>query len=303
MSRRQANPGAPDGGLVVDKPSGLTSHDVVAMTRRAFGQPRVGHTGTLDPLATGVLLLLLGRATRLAQFLAADLKEYEAVVRFGQATATYDAEGEPQGPFTAAPVDDASLVVSLARFRGAFAQVPPSVSAKRVGGRRAYDLARAQTPVALEPVDVEVHRLDLVACDGREARLVVECSAGFYVRSLAHDLGRSLGVGAHLTALRRLRSGVFTLEGAVSVEDLATRPATLMDRLRPMADLLGHVPAAVVTAEGRDRLGHGRELWPIHLDSAPPHSADRVRLLDPDGRLLAIADQRAGALRPVVVLV
>ena len=302
MTRRKARPGAPEGGLVVDKASGLTSHDVVAMARRAFGQPRVGHTGTLDPLATGVLPLLLGRATRLAQFLVADLKAYDAVVRFGQDTSTYDADGEPVGPSSTARVDEATVASSLARFRGTFEQTPPAVSAKRVGGHRAYDLARTQTEVALVPVTVAVHALELIGCDGREARLRIECSAGFYVRSLAHELGQALGVGAHLAALRRTRSGRFTLEGAASIEQLVREPETLVTRLWPLADLVGHFPAAVATEEGRQRLGHGRLLERGHLAAIPPAGSERVRILGQDRGLLAIADYRADALHPVVVL-
>ena len=302
MKRRPASPDGPDGGLVVDKPSGITSHDIVAMARRALKQSRIGHTGTLDPLATGVLPLLVGRATRLAQFLAADIKSYDATVRFGSATTTYDTEGTPLGPVTDAPVDPDALAGALERFRGEILQVPPAVSAKRVGGRRAYDLARADVAVTLEPVPVTVHSLRVHSCDGPEARLEVTCSAGFYVRSLAHDLGQALGTGAHLVSLRRTRSGHFTLDGAVGAEVLATDPQAVRGALTPMADLLADLPPVVVSQEGVVRLRHGRELASTQVLAPVPLPGSRARLLDEAGRLLAVAEIRGVFLHPVVVL-
>jgi tRNA pseudouridine55 synthase len=302
MKRRPASPEGPDGGLVVDKPSGITSHDIVAMARRALKQSRIGHTGTLDPLATGVLPLLVGRATRLAQFLGADIKSYEATVRFGSATTTYDAEGTPVGPVTGAPVDPDALSRALDRFRGEIRQVPPAVSAKRIGGQRAYELARADVAIALEPVAVTVHALRLLSCDGAEARLEVTCSAGFYVRSLAHDLGQALGTGAHLASLRRTRSGHFTLDGAVGAEMLATNFDAVRHAVRPMADLLPDLPAVLVSGEGLERLRHGRELTSAHVFGPMPEGSSRARLLDEAGRLLAVGQSRGVFLHPVVVL-
>jgi tRNA pseudouridine55 synthase len=303
MTRRRAAPGAPEGGLVVDKAPGLTSHDIVALARRALGQPRIGHTGTLDPMASGVLPLLLGRATRLAQFLAADDKAYTAVVRVGQATSTYDAEGETAGPSVDWPTDRAAVESALERFRGAFMQTPPAVSAKRVGGRRAYDLVRANQPVTLQPVQVRVKRLALVGIEGNDLCLEVECSAGFYVRSLAHDLGAALGVGAHLLALRRTRSGACTLARAVTVERLVGESAAVAaDSVVPMTELLAHVPLLEVTAEGRERLAHGRELASRHVALGRRPTAGYVRLTGVAGDLLGVAEVRAGALHPVVVL-
>jgi tRNA pseudouridine55 synthase len=302
MSRRRAAPDAPEGGLVIDKPPGITSHDVVALARRILGQPRIGHTGTLDPMASGVLPLLLGRATRLAQFLAADTKRYEAVVRVGHATTTADAEGEPTGPSVAWLGDQAQVELALDAFRGRFRQTPPAVSAKRVGGRRSYDLARAQQPLPLAPVDVHVERLVLTRIDGADLHLDVTCSAGFYVRALADDLGRALGPGAHLAALRRTRSGAFTLEDAVGVERLAREPAAARSAVRPMTALATHLPLLTVTGEGRERLIHGREVTVRHLEPGPLPGAGRVRLAAPDGTLAAVAEVRAGALHPVLVL-
>lgn len=302
MKRRKAAPGAPEGGLVMDKAAGITSHDVVAIARRILGQPRIGHTGTLDPLATGVLPLLLGRATRLAQYLAADEKAYEAVVRFGQATSTYDAEGAPVGPSVDTPVDRAALEGALDQLRGTRLQMPPAVSAKRVGGHRAYDLARRDTVPVLTPVDVRLHRVSVTRFDGQTAGLDVECSAGFYVRSLAHDLGQILGNGAHLTALRRTRSGQFTLARAMSVQTLSQSPETAADHVWPMARLLPHLPAVVLGRLGQDYLTHGRQIGPGDTAGGVLPASGTACLLSESGDLLGLAECRGGALQPVVVL-
>jgi tRNA pseudouridine55 synthase len=303
MRRRPARAGAPEGGLVVDKPPGLTSHDVVALARRALGQPRIGHTGTLDPMATGVLPLLLGRATRLARFLAGDGKRYEAVVRFGQATSTHDAEGEPVGPASRDLPDRASLEDALASFRGRFDQTPPAVSAKNVGGHRAYALARAARPVPLAPVRVEVTRLDLAAFDGVEATLHIECSAGFYVRALANDLGVALGAGAHLAALRRTRSGRFTLDESVTVKDLVEAPDDAAARVIGMAALLPDLPMRALSDQEAAGVAKGRPVNGPARPLAASSDGTFVRLVDPDGRLAAVAETRGSALHPLVVLV
>jgi tRNA pseudouridine55 synthase len=300
--KRRMTPDGPDGWLVVDKPSGITSHDVVASARRALGQSRVGHTGTLDPLATGVLPLLVGRATRLARFLGSDVKTYEAVVRFGYATTTYDSAGTPLEPRREVTLDRDAVVAALARFLGPLEQVPPLVSAKRVGGRRAYELARADVAVELAPVAVEVHELELVACEGSEAHIRVTCSAGFYVRSLAHDLGQALGTGAHLASLRRIRSGEFRIEGALPFASLVAGTETAREALRPLAALLPGVPAVTATLEGQERLRHGRELTPAHVTGPAGHGDVLVRILGGDGGLLAVAERRGASLHPVVVL-
>jgi len=302
MSRRQAAPGAPVGGLIVDKTPGLTSHDIVAIARRSLQQPRVGHAGTLDPMATGVLVLLLGRATRLAQFLAQDEKRYEAVVAFGQATSTCDAEGTPIGPRSETPVERGALDAAIAQCRGSQMQTPPAVSAKKVGGHRAYDLVRAEKPVALAPVPVELHEAEIVEFDGHRATLHVRCSAGYYVRALARDLGEALGVGAHLHGLRRTRSGLFGIERAVTVDALARRTAdaVVLALLSP-ADLVAHLPAVMATGEGCGRLEHGRSLEPAHVTGRLPGLGE-ARVMDQSGRLVAIAKVGPGALHPVVVL-
>lgn len=299
MSRRRAVAGAPEGGLVVDKPVGPTSHDVVAVARRALGQPRIGHAGTLDPLATGVLLLLLGRATRLAQFLAASDKTYLATIQFGQATRSYDAAGEPVSPLRPVALEPAEVEAALSPFRGRYRQVPPAVSAKQVGGHRAYDLARRDQPVELAPVEVEVTDLSLVACRGTQAEVRVTCSAGFYVRSLAHDLGIHLGVGAHLVALRRERSGHFTLADSVGLEGLAGATGLV----RPTADLLPEWPALTVSDDEVARIGHGQAVAVVDRSQGEAPLPGRLRVIDLSGRLVALAEVRAGFLHPVLVLV
>src|SRR5688572_28125591 len=207
------------GVLVIDKPQGLTSHDVVAAARRALGETKIGHTGTLDPLATGVLPLAIGRATRLVRFLAASDKDYEATIRFGLATDTYDVTGRELGRTNAVPSRD-DLMRALDALTGEYAQTPPPYSAKKVDGRRAYQLARADQEVTLAPVPVRVTRTELLDFSGTTARVALTCSAGFYVRSFAATLGEMTGTGACLEALRRTRSGDFALESALHVEEL-----------------------------------------------------------------------------------
>jgi tRNA pseudouridine55 synthase len=305
MSRRRAAIGAPEGGLIIDKPAGPTSHDVVAVARRALGQPRIGHTGTLDPLATGVLPLLLGRATRLAQFLTSSDKTYLATIQFGQATSSYDADGEPAGPSRPVTLDPVEVEAALAHFRGRQRQAPPAVSAKKVGGHRAYDLARRNQPVDLAPVEVEVMELTLVACERTRAELRVTCSAGFYVRSLAHDLGARLAIGAHLAALRRERSGRFTLADSVGLDRLVDDPIGVAGRVLPMADLLPDWPLQALTEDDTARVRQGQALALARIDQADPRAeqAGRVRLVDQLGHLVAVAEPRAGFLHPVLVLV
>jgi tRNA pseudouridine55 synthase len=296
---------AADGALVIDKPSGPSSHDIVSAVRRALGGVKVGHTGTLDPLATGVLPLLIGRATRLAQFLASATKTYTAHVQFGWGTDTYDSAGEPAGPPTPAAVDRAALETVLERFRGSFSQQPPAYSAKKVGGHRAYALARASRVVALEPVMVTVHDLRLVELKGGTATIEVTSSAGFYVRSLAHDLGMALDTPAHLAGLRRTRSGEFDLTQAVPFGVALEAPDAALDRLVPSRALLGHLEGCRLSDEGVRWALHGRDIQPGLLLDPPPRVAEGpVRLLDPAGALVALGVVReaSGALHPIVVL-
>jgi tRNA pseudouridine55 synthase len=291
------------GVLVLDKPQGPTSHDMVAVARRALGERRIGHCGTLDPMATGVLALAVGPATRLVQFLSAEEKHYDAVVAFGRDTNTYDVTGDTVAESPDRPTLEA-LVAALAPFRGTFAQLPPAYSAKKIGGVRAYRLARREDGATLDlkPVMVTVSQLDLLAFDGDRATLAMRVSAGFYVRSLAHDLGRALGMGATLDALRRTRAGAFGLEDAVTVETMATtsRPA-LAARLIPLSRLLPELPSLALTAAAAACARRGMDVpLPGDWRGAPELS----RLLDDQGDLLALASpaKRPGFLHPSVVL-
>lgn len=275
-----------DGVLVVDKPAGPTSHDVVAVARRALRTPKVGHTGTLDPMATGVLVLVVGRATRLARYLAGDVKRYDAQVTFGRATDTYDALGATTVETGQHP-DEATLVAALTGFTGAFQQTPPAYSAKKVGGEAAYKRARRDLPVALVPVAVVVHDLTLTHYADGVAALTVRASAGFYVRSLAHDLGVLLGTGAHLSALRRTQAGAFALAEAVSWEVLARGGDGAQAGLVPIDRLLPDLPGVVLSPGDAARARHGQSVqsaWPAGALAGP------VRLLDEATRLIGIAE-------------
>ena len=278
-----------DGVLVVDKPAGPTSHDIVDRARRALQTRRVGHTGTLDPFATGVLALCVGRATRLARFLTAGEKAYSATVRLGFATTTDDLTGDPLEPERPVELAEAALREALAGLVGTFDQVPPAFSARQVGGRRLYELARRGEAVARAATPVTVYALELVARGRDTLELELRCSAGTYVRALARDLGERLGTGAHLLALRRTRSGGFDIGQAVPGDQLEGAAG----RLVPLSGLLLELPAVVVGEEGRRRIGHGRELGPEHVLSGFPEAAvERVRLLDGSGQLLALATPR-----------
>jgi tRNA pseudouridine55 synthase len=250
-----------NGLIVVDKPQDWTSHDVVGKLRRLAGMKKIGHLGTLDPMATGVLPLLLGRATRLAQFFTRNDKTYEGVIRFGFSTNTYDAAGESSGPDSNPAIALDALLPVLDRFRGAFLQTPPPVSAKKVDGRKAYELARKNIHVELKAVEVTVHSLDLLALDGRDARIRVHCSAGTYLRSIAHDAGQSLGCGAHLAELRRTQSGAFDLSTARTIDELQALAAEsrLDEALVPAARLLPEFPVEIVDAITEAQIRNGRD--------------------------------------------
>jgi tRNA pseudouridine55 synthase len=295
-----------NGVLVVDKPGGRTSHDVVALARRALGVSRIGHTGTLDPFATGVLPLVIGRATRLARFLSAADKTYMADVRLGAASPTYDSEGLPE-PFEA-PRDPGigrdAVERELGHFRGTYQQTPPPFSAKKVGGVRAYKRARANQPVELRPVSVTVSSLDLEACEGGRAVVRIVCSTGFYVRAFAHELGQRLGCGAHLEALRRTRAADFDLDTAISVETLVEEGPAARRRLISMDDLLPRLPPVVLTEVAARRAAHGGSLSPGDFSAAEGADLRQVRLMDVHGHLVGIGEGRPGGLlHPAIVLV
>ena len=277
--------------------------------RRAVGTRRVGHTGTLDPLATGVLPLVIGTATRLASLLSGDEKVYEAGVRIGAATDTYDAASRI-GPPPAPPehVGPADIDAVLGAFRGTFAQTPPPYSAKKIQGVRAYTLARRNEPVQPRAVDVTVSDLSLVSYEGGLARLRVTCSAGFYVRSLAHDLGERLGSGAYLESLRRIRAGGFDAAMSVALERIEAEGTAAVRWLIPLGRLLPDVPAVVLNERGVRRASHGNELSPEDLQQQGELTASspdaKWRLMDGSGTLLGIAETRpGGTLHPVIVLV
>lgn len=275
--------------LVVDKPSGPTSHDVVDRIRRELGQRRVGHTGTLDPFATGVLPVCVGQATRLARFFTEGEKTYRATIRLGFATTTDDLTGEPLHEPRPVAVDEDALRAACRALVGTLAQVPPAFSAKRVGGQRLYDLARAGRAVPREAVPVTVYALDLLSRDGDRLDVEVRCAPGTYVRALARDLGEALGVGAHLTALRRTRSGGFGLDAATPLEGLD------VERMVPLDALLLEWPAIRVTAQGREAVGHGRDITRDLTADDWPEGAAHVRVLDAAERLVAVALPRAGS--------
>jgi len=274
----------------VDKPIGPTSHDVVDRVRRALGTRRAGHTGTLDPFASGVLPVCVGKATRLARFLAEGDKVYEATIRLGLATTTDDLRGEPLGPARPVALDRAQIDEACRRLTGSLRQVPPAYSARRVGGRRLYELARKGVEVEREATPVTVHAFEVRSVSGDRVEVAVTCSPGTYVRALARDLGDALGVGGHLVALRRTRSGDFALDGAVD----GSSPSPEWERaLRPLRALLPGLPAVHVGADGAAALRHGRELTRRLLSAPfPAEPRERFRVLDEAGNLLALAVPR-----------
>jgi tRNA pseudouridine55 synthase len=283
---------------------------VVARLRRALNTKHAGHTGTLDPMATGVLPVLVGRATRLARFLNADRKTYAARVRLGFTTDTDDADGQPTSALrTVPPLSAAAIEDVLAPFRGTSTQRPPAYSAKKIGGRRSYALARRGVDVPLEPVVVTLEELVLVDAGDDWLDLRITSSAGFYVRSLARDIGERIGCGAHLAALRRTQVGRFTLPSAVPLESVEEDPGVAARCGIPLADVLSHLPALRLAAAAVKRAVHGNEVSAGELTVRDSHEAGRgvepfVRLLDDHGDLVAIAEPaaRPGLLHPLVVV-
>lgn len=297
-----------DGILVVNKPAGPTSHDVVALVRRLAATRRVGHGGTLDPFASGVLPLFLGRATRVVEYHLADRKRYRATVCFGASSTTDDLEGELT-PNDGAPPDRDAVVAVLERFRGPILQRPPAYSAIKVAGRRAYAMARAGATVELAPREVTIHRLELVSWDDRDparpiAVLDVDCSAGTYVRSLARDIGEATGSGGYLGALVRTASGPFRLDDALPIdrvrEAAADGPDTLVALLLPIDAGLEALPEVVLDATDVTAVSRGQFV----RAALPPDAADApIRVRDSTGRLVAIGTVRDGRLAPDKVLV
>jgi len=296
-----------DGILLIDKPSGPTSHDVVARIRSVTKERSVGHTGTLDPRATGLLPLVLGRATRLASVLTGGDKTYEASIRLGSCTATDDADGAETERFNGVLPDETQVDDALASFRGTFDQTPPAHSAKKIRGEKAYDLARRDVSVELKPVSVTVRRLERRAYAGGVVWLEVSATSGFYVRALARDLGRTLGCGGHLDTLRRTHAGRFSVAQAMPLAEAERLGPEVLQHVLSPADALDELPAVTVTEAGLKRAVHGNPLGPEHLERrfVPPaglSASGQVRVLAPDGRLVALAGSRGGLLHPAVVL-
>jgi tRNA pseudouridine55 synthase len=318
---RTPQPPPLDGALVIDKPRGKTSHDVVESVRRIAGFRQIGHLGTLDPLATGVLVLLLGRATRLMRFYSGRRKRYTCAARFGFATDTYDADGEPLGP-DAAPVLDRERIERLAAdFVGRIEQTPPAFSAKKIHGRPAHELARKKKPVELKPVEVDVHEFRITTIEGSIARFSVECGSGTYIRSLAHDLGQRYGSGAHIAEIVRTAVGEFTLDQASTLEDLqeSARAGRLGERVIRLEGLLPEMPRATVLPIVERRVRHGAKfnvpLTQIHAgqhvtaQGAPAqlNSGDwqpaRLRVFNQQQQLIAIAEAVVPrTYQPILVL-
>jgi tRNA pseudouridine55 synthase len=310
-----------DGALVIDKPCGKTSHDVVESVRRIAGFRQIGHLGTLDPLATGVLVLLLGRATRLMRFYAARRKRYTCAVRFGFATDTYDADGEALGPDLAPALDPEKLVALAAEFTGKIMQMPPSFSAKKIHGRPAHELARKKKPVDLKAAEVEVFEFRLESIEGSVARFAVECGSGTYIRSLAQDLGQRFGTGAHIAEIVRTAVGEFTLDHASTLESLQAdaQSGKLADRIIRLENLLPELPRATVLPIVERRITHGAkfnlalsQIQPgvtVTAQGAPAelNSGDwqpsRLRVFNQQQRLIAIAEPVVlRTYQPVLVL-
>jgi tRNA pseudouridine55 synthase len=318
---KSRKPSAIDGILVVDKPSGRTSHDVVEMVRRLAGFRQIGHLGTLDPLATGVLVLALGRATRLARFYSGRRKRYTCAVRFGFATDTYDADGEAAGPDASPSLNPEAIAALAAKFVGRIEQVPPPFSAKKIHGRPAHELARKNKPVKLDPVEVDVYEFRLTGIEGSTARFAVECGAGTYVRSLAHELGKLQGSGAHLSEIVRTAVGEFTLDQSVSIPDLEqdAKAGEFARRVIPLEAMLPDFPRAIVLPIIERRILHGAKFTlplaqiqpgkitvaqgaPEQLDSGD-WKPSRLRVFNQQGRLIAIAEPVVmRTYQPLVVL-
>lgn len=281
-----------DGVLPVDKPRGPTSHAMVAHARRALGTRRIGHTGTLDPFASGLLLLCIGRATRIAEYLSGMDKRYSAVVRLGVTTDTDDDTGQVTAERDAAGISAADVERALAALRGDVMQRPSTYSAKKVGGRRAYSLARQGRAVELEPVPVTIRQLAVTHIAWPDIEIDVTCSSGTYIRAIARDLGDALGVGAHLTGLRRTAVGSsYTVDRAVSADELVSDPDAVRRVLIPTLDALGSMPRVELSADDVAHIRHGRVLA-RDVDVSGPIA------LAANGELVAIADAAGGMLRP-----
>ena len=291
-----------NGVLIVDKPADFTSHDVVARVRRIFKERAIGHLGTLDPLATGVLPLVLGNMTRLAQFYLASEKSYEGVIRFGFATDTYDAEGEPIGQRSEPSLTVEQVRELAAKLRGVIEQIPPPFSAKKINGVPAYKLARKKKEIPLKPVQVEIKEFEIVELDGACARFRARVASGTYLRSVAHDVGQLAGCGAHLQSLRRTRVGEFQLTDAHTLEELERAAAhggeAVQDLFIHPRTLLPSLPAVTANDEIVAKIRHGQAVNLPELSRAR-----EVKVFYGQRDLIAIATRVAGTLfHPKIVL-
>jgi tRNA pseudouridine55 synthase len=300
------------GALIIDKPSGITSHDVVARMRRVAAMRRIGHTGTLDPFATGVLILCLGQATRLSRFLVGLPKEYIATVRLGFSTNTQDLTGEQITPLTSSKnVSLEGLEHLLSEFIGVQFQTPPMFSAKKVSGERLYKAAREGREIKRNAVEIMVYSIETIGelvdhPEGwRDFEIRVKCSAGTYVRTLAHDIGQRLGVGAHLAALRRTAVGHFDISRALSLDELERRGvAALTEEVISPSEMLSHLPQVVLDPERVRYVGHGQAVELIHSESQQLERDLPIRVLDRCGVLVAVGrrGEDQNSLKPVIVL-
>jgi tRNA pseudouridine55 synthase len=289
-----------NGLLILDKPAGMTSHDVVARVRRATGENSIGHLGTLDPMATGVLPLLLGKFTRLAQFYGASEKAYTGTIRFGFATDTYDAEGVPVGDTVEPHLTLNAVRAEAERFRGEIEQMPPPVSAKKVGGKPAYKIARAGEVPQLKKARIKVSEFSIDSLDTDVAAFAIRVSAGGYVRSVAHEMGQALGCGAHLASLRRVASGPFTLDGALTLREVETlgHGNGLAERLPHPRTLLPEIPAVTADEQTIGRLRNGMQVNLPEFSQGPV-----VKIFLDQRELVGIGKRVAGTLfQPIVVL-
>lgn len=310
MARRRPSTPGIDGVLLVDKPNGPTSHDIVAKIRRLTGQPRIGHGGTLDPFATGLLVLVLGRATRMASLHLGGEKRYEATFSFGGATTTDDLDGVRIGEHVAPP-SQASVEALLPRYRGALEQVPPSHSAKRTDGIRAYERARAGELVELAPRPIEIKRFEVLGWDDSHAEepllhARLEVSSGTYIRAIARDLGRDVGSGAHLVALRRVGSGVFAVGEAHTMEQIAAAALAgeLRNLLLPIDAGLDHIPATEVGERGAALLRDGTALPAGMMDAAGQQATEGSPLrLRVHGGIAALGRRTAFGAQPERVFI
>ena len=291
------------GVVVLDKPPGWTSHDAVNKMRRIAGTKKIGHLGTLDPLATGVLPLVVGRATRLAQFYTKDRKGYAARIRFGNATDSYDRDGQATSEVRAVELKREDVEGMLDAFRGKLLQMPPAVSAKKINGVPAYKLVRQQKPVELQPVDVEVFRLEIVGIEGVDLLVEMECSAGTYVRSIAHELGQRMGCGAYVQELRRTLSGEFSLAQARTLEELEALAAAgrFEEALLQGDKLLPAFPCEAVDllTEAQIRQGRDFRTSPFRISQESRY----VKAMSQSGNLVAIGEQKLPNLyHPILVI-